>query len=356
MEKNRSNKTINISLAILSILVMVLSTALYLQGRQISKLKESQESIEEIDRNTHTGTSQAERKEKGISTAASLTGEDEEKYKARIKKLESQIADMQVWQDYLEKNQKEDDEYAESESSNQPLTRTISDAQMDEILRRSYSSRYEDFIAENNYSSEVKEKLLDLYIERENKMRNELPSVNGFSGSLSQEEIQERVQKSKEINDDYEENLAALLSEEGAAALKDYEKTERERSFIRNFKKMLGDEELDKAQERELISLMYDDRLASEEEQRKKAMQNAQRYTFSGNQPDKETMEMMRKESYDRMKKLYGDYAQSAKNILSESQAQKFEGYVNMQKSSLDSAISSSTVIITRSAEKKDEE
>ena len=166
-----------------------MSTALYLQGRQISQLKESQKSIKEADRNIPAKTLQAEIKGESISPAASLTGEDEERYKAKIKKLQSQIAGMQAWQDYLEANQKVDEEDIESASSNQPIIHKISDAEMDKMMRRSYSSRFEEFIKENNYSPEVKEKLLDLYIARQNRMRNAFPPGSGFSGSISQEEV-----------------------------------------------------------------------------------------------------------------------------------------------------------------------
>ncbi len=357
MESSTSDKIIHIAMVALFILVVVLSTALYIQGKQLSKLKEdlplnniSDESVSSSELLSHPA---AEIKAQKNSSDQSLSKEDEEAYKNKIKKLESQIAEMQEWSDFLEESMDEYEEKADAAVAKSPRRNSMPQADMDRIMRRSYLSRYEDFIKENNYPPEVMEKLADLYIERQNAMRERMPDMGGFGpGERSREEIEKLTKISREISDEYEEKLTELLTEEGREALREYEQKSMERSFLSEFKKMLGDEKLEKSQESKLLSLMYDERQASNEEMRKKAMS----YAANGQLPDKETIAEMQKESLTRMKAVYEKYAASAEGILSDSQIQKFEGYVNMRKQSLESSLSSSHIFITDNEKEKDDE
>ncbi len=316
MNKTTSNKVIHVIQAALFILVVILSTTLYLQERQLSKLK-----------GRFDVTSPAENSQTGEIADESLLGktlsrDDEAKYKNKIKVLETRINDMQAWQDYLKDTLDEYDERADSAVSFWRQAGTVSQAD--------YSLYFiKDFAQENNFTPELKEKLLVLFNEMNNALKDSVPDLLDNTTVIIKENMAEQMQEYKKIKAEYDEKIAKLLSSEELALLKEYELKGKERELINGLKTWLGDDKLEKEKEEKLIAIMYNYRQSAQEEQRKKA----QSYKINEEGPDEETMARMQKDNLEYNTKLYENYASLAEGILSESQMQALNGIVNLRKS-----------------------
>ncbi len=310
MKETTSNKVIYIIQVILIILVLISSTTFYLRGRELSKLKER------FDVNI-----QAEEKANGSLSLKRLSQDDEARYKKKITELETRIADMQSWQDYLIKALDKYKKRVYSAASIWRRTCTLSQAD--------YSMDFiKDFAEENNLPPDLKAKLVDLYNERDAELRDSVPGLMDFQPGNIEGTTVEMIQQGEEIKSEYDEEIAKLLPEEELAQLKEYEKTGKEREFLNELKGMLGNDRLEKEKEKELITLMYNYRQNAQKEQIKKA----QSYKINDDGPDKETFEQIRKDNLEWNKKLIENYASIAEGILSESQMRICEGIVNSRK------------------------
>lgn len=334
MENHSTDKRNYVIPIILGIVIVVLTIAVLAQNRRINTLKK------EMNNTTMTENTPSELITDNISSEKNQPPEDINTYKDKIKKLEKKVADMQAWQDYLEETLRKNEEDTNFPLPNRPAgdrfvgfpPRIRNDPAMRNIMRNVLSSRYNSFAEENNLPPEVQNKFIDLLFERENKIRNMMPGIRGLrSGRILSEDLQQEL---TDINAEYDEQISELLSEEDFIAFKEYQKVEPERMFIDQFKRNMffGDTELEKQQEKELIAAMYNDRQNYEVSQK----ENVEEMIFSGNPLDRESIEERVKEGLENQNKLYSSYVESAKDILTESQMQKFETYIDMRKSSLE--------------------
>jgi hypothetical protein len=313
MNETTSYKVIHVIQAILFILVLILSTTLYLRGRELSKIKEM-----------FDVSIRAEEKADGSLSFKKLSQDDEARYKRKITELETRISDMQAWQDYLKETMDEYKKRADSAASVWRHAGTLSQSD--------YSFDFmKDFVAENNFPPDLKEKLLALYNERDTELRYSVPDLMEFKPGNIEGTIIEMIQQGEKIKSEYDEEIAKLLSKEELALFKKYEKTGKEREFLNELKSMLGNDRLEKEKEKELIARMYNYRKNAQGEQGKKA----QSYIIKDDGPDKESFERMQKDNLEWNIKLIDNYASLAKGILSESQMKVCEGIVNFRKTIL---------------------
>ncbi|MBN1907555.1 MAG: hypothetical protein JW927_20915 [Deltaproteobacteria bacterium] len=318
MKETTSNKMIHVIQAILFILVLILSATLYMRGRELSKIKEM------FDVNSQAVNFLAEDKADESLSGKDLPQDDEARYKKKITELETRIADMQAWQDYLKEALDEYKKRADSAVSVWRRTGTFSQAD--------YSIDFvKDFVKENNLPPDLKEKLVGLYNERDTELRESVPDLLDFQPGNLKGNMAERIYQGEKIKSEYDEEIAKLLSKEELALLKEYEKTRKEREFINELKGMLGNDRLEKEKEKELIARMYNYRQNAQEEQREKA----QSYIINDDGPDKESFERMQKDNLEWNLKLIDNYALLSKGILSESQMKVCEGIVNFRKTIL---------------------
>ncbi len=316
MKEITSNKIIHVIQAALFILAVILSTTLYIQGIKLGELKER------FDVSSQTGNYQAEVKAKSSSFGKKLAQDDEENYKARIELLETQIADMQEWQDYLKKTL---DEYDRKADSLIPIWR-----QTGTLSLADYPIYFiKDFIEENNYPTDLKEKLLALFDERVNALFNTVPDLMSFIPGKINGNLAELIQQSEQIKAKYDEELAKLLSQEEFTLLKEYEQTSMERYILNGLNEWLGDDKIEDEKGKELIALWHNYRQVSQEEQIKKA----QSYKINRHGPDDKTRAKIEKDNLEYNIKLYENYASLAEGILSESQMEVFEATLNILKS-----------------------
>lgn len=330
MEQHHNNKQIRFILVILVIAVFILSTVVIIQSRYINKLKKEMISNFQAANANDPGSN---------SNSIEMTSDsgDISGYLAKIKKLESRIADMQEWQDYLEETLNNIDQDnpvlppdVQRNAMNRPGFRDAPSRK--EMIRNSISRRYEDLLKDINLSPDMEAKLMDLLLERGDKLAENAPRMRGLR---SERIIPEEFLKVQEnINAEYDEKIADLLSSEDYAAYKDYEKLEEERQFIKQFKDtvLLGDTPLEKEQEKELIAAMYDDGQKSGLTRETLIRQ----IVSSGETLDQESLKKQLKNGLEQQDALYDNYIETARNILSESQMKKFETYIGMQKSNIE--------------------
>ncbi len=315
MKETTSNKMIHVIQVILFILVLILATTLYLRGRELSKLKER------FDVNSQAVNSRTEDKTNESLSGKDLSQDDEEKYKKKITELEARITDMQAWQDYLKEALDEYKKRADSAASVWRRTGTFSQAD--------YSIDFvKDFVEENSFPPELKEKLLVLFNQMGTELREIVPDLLDFQPGNMKGNMAEQIHQGEKIKSEYDEEITILLSKEELAQFKEYEKTGKEREFLNGLKSMLGNDRLEKEKEKELIARMYDYRQSAQKEQGKKA----QSYKINDDGPDKETFEQIRKDNLEWNIKLIENYASLAEGILSESQMKVCEGIVNFRK------------------------
>ncbi len=335
MKESISNKKNNVIVATISIIVVLLLTAVYLQGRQFSKYKER------LDVNTLTENFETEIKAGTSSFEKSVLQDGEEGYKNKIAKLETKIAEMQGLQDHLEETLNKYDDRDDSAAWDQPEMDAVTKAKEDFNLRKNFLKHHIDFLEQNNYPPELNDKLFDLFIERNITLEEFTTDAQRTGFKNIRANAKELNRQIEEINAEYDEKTAELLSEDGLALYKEYEKRWMERSLILDFKDMLGDTKLEKEKERELIELMYKGR----QSHTPLPYNFEQSYVFPENEPDAETVARLKKVKNENTRKTLDAYVESAEGILSESQLVIFKGIINSFKISLmpdDTAVNSS--------------
>lgn len=306
MEKQiatKKNHTIPIFLVIIIVFLII---AVLLQNRHINRLdnelstytlaeKKQSESNAEINQ---TGSNSD-----NISPEKNRSTETDNDCQDRINKLESKIADMQEWQDYLEETRSEG-------------------IAVEDRLRKEFkpavSSYFKSFFEENNLSTNKKAELIDLSIEKELELRDIRSNIAD----------QDEVQKEREnIEANYDTLLSYLLSEEEYTAYQEYMETGQDRNFLRTLNRnvFLGDIQLNKQQEKALIAVFYKKRKAIEDSMGIRKLQS------QGNPRSKEDrMKMLEAD-----KKELNEYSEAAKDIMTDSQMKKFKEYINLQKSGM---------------------
>ncbi len=314
MADTTSNKKNHVIVAILSIFVLILIAAVYLQGKQLNKFLDGLDEKSRTEINA--GIGYLEKKQ---------SQNNQELFQQKINDLETKIAEMRELQDHLEDALDKYDEKGDSANSNQDEMDSVSKAKTDFYLRRSYLKQHIDFLEQNNYPPELNDKLCDLFTERHFALSDFIddPQKAGFENI--RDNAKELNRKIEEINAEYDDKIAELLTEDGLALLKEYEKRDMERSLIMHFKDMLGDDALEIEKERGLIELMYKGR------QTYTPLPNSsmQSYVFPENEPDAETVSRLEKEKNENMIKALDTYVETAGGILSKSQTVKFKGFIN---------------------------
>lgn len=258
--------------------------------------------------------------------------EDVGKYKAEIARLESQIADMQAWQDYLENVLKERDRNSTPPPQGIPAgNRILNNASnimnnpaLRDGLRSSLSFRYDALAEEIGLSEETKSKLIDLLSEMQLEIMSRLPRRGEPSPEMiDREALQQQIE---EINSKYYEKISELLSPDELYAFKEYQNSEPERMLIMGFygNVFLDDTSLDKEKEKELVAAMYNARQANPDTKTEDSS-----LSFLGGPFGPDRMN----ERVENEEKLNSIYIESARDILSEDQMKKFEDFLNTRQS-----------------------
>ena len=305
MEKHSNSKMSNITRLLICVLFLVLIIIVLFQYRQNTELKK------ELYKTTHSEKSKTKNilKEKlpGLKTVKpsseiSTISEEDISDKEKIKKLESRLADMQAWQDYLEesleKQKQENDKNIEMEQS---FNRSI------------ISSRIDGFAEDAGLSQDIKTKLFDLLFEKE------MEVDDLFSGDVPQ---QDRKKETEYIEQKYDELISDLLSDK-YTAYKEYLKSQWARQYITDFKdSMLNNIPLEKQQEQKLVTAIYN------ETQKFRDIQNEK---IQGLYDEKLSYSEQMQGELELQKALRDRYIESAKEILSEPQLQKFIKYLDAE-------------------------
>ena len=209
---------------------------------------------------------------------------------------------MQAWQDYLEealvKQKQEEDKNIEMEQS---FNKSI------------ISSRIHGFTEEAGLSQDIKTKLIDLLFEKE------MEVDDLFSGDIPQETRKKEIEY---ITQKYDELISDLLSDK-YTVYKEYLKSQWARQYITDFKEsMLNSIPLEKQQEQKLITAIYN------ETQDFKDILNERMQVLSD---EKLSYSEQMQGELDLQKTLRDRYIESAKEILSEPQLQKFKKYLDAE-------------------------
>lgn len=320
MTETTSNKKNHVILSVLSMLVLILLAAVFLQERQFTKFKETENSRTDIK----TGESSLEK---------GKMQNKKETYQKKITRLDTKIADMQEKQDHMEAAL---NEYGEKDAAKASEMNAVSKARGDYNWRRINLALYKDFIDKNNYPPELNEKLIDLVLEKSNIVLQHMMNVpKDWENSKDWSKNKEFNRQTEAIKAQYDEKIAELLPEGGLALFKEYEKRQSERIMVFNFETTLGEDTLEKEKERELIELLYEDtQTYAYNDKDLKNIPGAVADVFPEKRLDEETAARLFKESGESMIKTYAAYVESAKGILSESQMVKFEGMINSMRSS----------------------
>ncbi len=321
MTETTSNKKNHVIVAVLSILVLILFAAVYLQERQFSKLKEPENSRADIK----TGESTMEK---------GPVQNNKETYQTKITRLETKLSDMQEKQDHMEATL---NEYGEKDAAKASEMDTVSQARVDYNSRRLYSPLYKDFFDQNNYPLELNEKLVDLLLEKNKIVLEHLQNApKDWENPKDYSKNIEFNRQTEEIKAQYDKKIAELLPEGGLALFKEYEKRSMERALVFNFETMLGDDTLEIEKERELIELLYEDTQSyAYNDKDLKNAPGAVADVIPEKKLDEETEYRLAKEGTESDIKKYAAYVESAEAVLSESQMVKFEGMINSFRSYL---------------------
>ena len=145
MEKHSIKNKYQMFSVIFGIIVVVLVITVFLQNRRINALN-----------NILTESTQTALNPDNYALEKNLSFEDDGQYNGKIKKLESQIADMESWQDYLENALQKSEERNSQTTPNRPQTNTVENftpvvrnpATMKDYTIRSISRQYDSFIKE----------------------------------------------------------------------------------------------------------------------------------------------------------------------------------------------------------------
>lgn len=332
--ESRSSNIINLSLAVLAIFVVALIITLLFQNRRINSLKEELNNTVIADNSqpvTNERTFSPENKKKNSQSgpeADIFTFEDKVSpaqkiiYENKIKKLESQINDMQAWQDYLEKTVQQQSK-AEEERKTSLLN-----------ARKSYiATRLEPFTEQNNLPPEIISSLIELRYNEQLEIEETARDITRPE-EINVERMKDLIQEQTDINKRYDEEIARLLSEKDYAAYKEYQKLEIEWGIVGQMKNdfISRDLKLEKSQERRLVAAMHENRQKMIEIQAQKATPMK-----SFEQPSQEEM---LKQSLEYQETINAMHIESARDILSEPQLQIYERYFNNQTYLMERALS----------------
>ncbi|MBN1907558.1 MAG: hypothetical protein JW927_20930 [Deltaproteobacteria bacterium] len=317
MVETTSNKKNHVIVIILSLLAVILLAAVFLQGKQLNKFLDGLDGKSRIEINT--GNDSLEKRQ---------SQNNQESYQQKIKNLKIKITEMQELQDHLEDALDRYYDKKDSATSNQDEMDSVSKAKADFYIRSTFLKQHIDFFEQNNYSPELNDKLFDLSIERHFALRDFIDDARKAGDENIRANVKELNRQIEEINTEYDDRIAEILSEDGLALLKEYEKRDIERSLIMHFKNMMGDDALGIEKERELIELMYKGR------QIFTPLPNSslQSYVFPENEQDAETTARLEKVKNKNMIKTLDTYVETAGGILSKSQTAKFKGFINILK------------------------
>lgn len=279
---------------ILGIICVALIIIVLLQYRYNTELKSTPNKIA-LSEKFQSGFKTVDPSSKMIGSPDSIND------KAKIKKLETQIADMQDWQDYLEKSLKK---YQTEENKKEDL--------FYREYRDGYSRYIKGFAEENDLPSDMRLELINLLTERSMELKDLLP------GNPERDRIKQK----------YDTLISELLSDRYSAYL-EYQKVDNERNYVRDFRRniMTLDNQLDKQQEKSLVAAIYNDNQVFNESIKEKIQPL--------NGKEDVTIEKL-KEIVELQKKLHNRYLDSAKNILSESQLMEFQKYLDVKVSSME--------------------
>lgn len=252
--------------------------------------------------------------------------EEIEKYKAENYRLKSQIADMQAWQDYLEDTLNEKSTDSGISTQTRPVENMMADnapgirnnPALRNGLRSSISSGYDALAEVIGLSEETKSKLIDLLAEMRAEIMGRLPGRGGFQGAMADREA--LVQQLEEINSIYNGKLSELLTEDELYAFREYQNSQQERMLITAFSSIMSEDvaPIDKEQEKELADALYSARQANPDTKREDELSLlGGPFGPARMNSDPETRE-----------KLNSVYIESARDILSDDQMQKFEEFI----------------------------
>jgi hypothetical protein len=151
------------------------------------------------------------------------------------------------------------------------------------------------------------------------------------NGKVSAETLQK---EGEYVNNLYDEKISELLNPKEFEAYKEYSKYESERAFLSEFKKSIeytGGTAINREQEKELVSAMYNER------QKLTDMQKDVQQSINPNAPvlSKENLE----KSVNLQKNLFKGYLAASKGILTESQQTQFNTYIDSQNSMLEMSV-----------------
>lgn len=353
MEKLSDKK--NWILTVLSTAVIILLVTVLYQNMKINSLKKELNKIvfteyhssdsnheapqtETENRNTRSELNR-NKLQAGLETGeqSSLMNERTDEtnaYEEKIKKLETQIADMQSWQDYLE-------DTVEKQSKKEEERENM----LHDVRRKSLASRLEPFIKNYGLSEEIKTKLVDLRVEEQ----EELQGI--YTGNKITKEMSE---ESMAIRSRYEEETADLLSEKEYEAYKDFKKQENEWSVLSQIKRDFVSKglNLDRQQERDLVESMYDAR----QEMMQKRTQDFSNGKFKGKDYSKLSQEEIMERSLEYQKGINSMYTDAAKSILSEPQLKLYKRYFDNQTDMLKKSISSFSVYVIANEDDDDDD
>ncbi len=298
MATEKKNRLIPVLLAIVFIALIGMNL---LQYRQNTILKRELNAItlSEKDQSNNTEKDNLSRvKPVNPTSKINLLAEDGISGEEKIKKLESQIADMQAWQDYLEESL---EKYKQEEEWQNDTTKRL--------IKSIISSRVDGFAEEVNLSSDVKTKLYNMLFDKEMEIREIL------SGDIPRDD---RKQGMEYISEKYDEMISDLLVG-NYPAYSEYVKVQMERNYVTDFNNsmLMRDNQLDKQQEKRLIAVIYSENQAFSEIRK----DNKENVNISPVEIMKENLEIQ--------KILHNRYIDSAGDILSESQMHKFQKYLD---------------------------
>ena len=303
MEKNSAAKKNHGILIILGIIMILIVTVLF-QNRKIHDL-EKLNNIHNAEKEQAGSTAEeipSENNSVKIYSEKNKTIETDNDCQNRINKLESKLADMQEWQDYLEETLKK-------ESGNA----VDNDDRIYQAMKSSFTTRFKSFAEENNLSESKKTEFIDLLMERELELR-EL-----YRNRRNPDNIQKDIEN---IRSNYEDLISNLLSED-YAAYKEYVDSEQDRNLVRSFSRSVftGDNKLNKQQEKDLASAIYRERQDFEATDEMRG-----RRAKGGTQSKDDMIKMIKAQ-----KNLYSSYLEAAKDILTDHQMNRFKEYIDIR-------------------------
>ncbi|MBN2435625.1 MAG: hypothetical protein JXK07_10210 [Spirochaetes bacterium] len=300
METQSVSKKAKLILPISLIFNIILVITVVIQYRRITEHRNDLKEVTFSEISIKNNKSES----KTVDTSSIITGlPDSNSDKEIIKNLKSQIADMQDWQDYLE------EKLAKYEmTSEEKFYNSIYNAS-----KSKNSSRFEPFFEENSISPAQKTEFIELLAQ------SRLELVDLDKESMNSEDYQKEEEK---IKSKYDDLISNLLSEENYTAYQDFLKSEEDRPLISGFKEVVftGHNQLNKQQEKDLLAAMSSKRLEIEE-------------TLGISKLDIEKAqnpEYFAKWLNDQNKIMNG-YLEVSKDILTDSQMEKFKKYIDIQ-------------------------